>query len=231
MIRFALRPAALAAGLFVCSAALADDVDVDIVKAQAGTYLIASASGEPGCRITLESGNAIGGYSLSGADDCVKPLPALAEAYAWNFDSNGGLILLDATRKVLARFVENEGSPLETEDEQPLFMLDAPKGVDRLPTFASLAGNWTLQRPTGEKLCTLILTNAKDKDGNSPLSPSGDCAPAVARLNLAVFSVEGFGLVLMSKDGASLSFDMLENGNFEKSPEDGGKPLLMIKNP
>jgi hypothetical protein len=231
MIRFALRPAAMAAGLFVCSAALADDVDADILKAQAGTYLIAPASGEPGCRITLETGTAIGGYSLSGADSCSKPLPALAEASSWNFDPDGGLILIDATRKVLARFVENEGSPLETEDEQPLFMLDAPEGIDRLPTFTSLAGSWTLQRPTGETLCTLVLKSERDGDGNASLSPVGDCAPAVAKLNLAVFSVEGFGLVLMSKEGASLSFDMLANGNFEKSPDDSGKPLLMIKKP
>jgi hypothetical protein len=231
MIRFALRPAAIAAGLFAFTPAFADDVDADILKAQAGTYLVAPASGEPGCRITLETGNAIGGYSLSGADNCEKTLPALTEAYSWNFDSNGGLILLDATRKVLARFVENEGSPLETEDEQPLFMLDAPTGVDRLPTSASLTGTWTLQRPTGEKLCTVSLKAEKDADGNSPLSSSGDCAPAVASLKLSVFSVEGFGLVLMSGDGASLSFDMLENGSFEKSPDDGGKPLLMIRNP
>jgi hypothetical protein len=231
MIRFALRPAALAAGLFVCGAALADDVDADILKAQAGTYLIAPSSGEPGCRITLETGTAIGGYSLSGTDSCSKPLPALAAALSWNFDPDGGLILIDATRKVLARFVENEGSPLETEDEQQLFMLDAPKGLDRLPTLASLAGNWTLQRPSGEKLCTLALKNASDADGNAPVSAIGDCSTDVTDLKLSVFHVEGLGLVLMSKDGTSISFDMVADGKFEKSPEDGGKPLLLIKNP
>lgn len=234
MIRFKLRPAALAAGLLTFIAALASPAfadDVDTVKAQAGTYLVAPASGEPGCRITLETGNAIGGYAVSGADSCTKPLPAISGASSWNFDPDGGLIVLDATRKVLLRFVENEGSPLETEDEQPLFMLEAPAGVDRLPTTASLAGTWTLQRPGGETLCKIALKAEKDAEGNAPMSPVGDCAPTIAKLNLAVFSLEGFDLALMSKDGASLSFEMIENGSFEMSLDSGGEPLLMIRNP
>lgn len=230
MIRFALRPAALAAaGFLACGSAFADDVDADIVKAQAGTYLIAPASGTLGCRITLGAGNAIGGYSLSGEENCSKALPAFAEAYSWNFDENGGVVIIDATRKVLARFVENEGSPLKTEGDEPLLLIEAPKGVDRLPTVKSLAGSWTLERPAGEKLCTLSLKEEIDEDGNAPLSPSGDCSSVVAKLKLAVFHVEGFGLVLMSKDGASISLDMLADGSFEKSPEEGGKPLRMVR--
>lgn len=38
--------------------------------------------------MTLETGTAIGGYSLSGQDSCGKLLPALAESYAWNFDKS-----------------------------------------------------------------------------------------------------------------------------------------------
>ncbi|OCJ18310.1 metalloprotease [Rhizobium sp. AC44/96] len=230
MIRLAFRPAvAIAAGLLCCHAALADDVDADTVRAQAGTYLIAPVSGKPGCSVTLDTGTAIGGYSLSGQDSCSKPLPFLAQAYSWNFDDNGDLILIDATRKVLARFVESEGSPLKTEGDDPLLLTEAPQGVDHLPTAASLAGKWMLERPNGEKLCTLSLQDRMDEDGNAPLSPSGDCAPAIAKLNIAIFHLEGFGLVLMSKDGASISFDMRSDGSFEKSPDEGGKPLLMVK--
>ncbi|KQV13415.1 metalloprotease [Rhizobium sp. Root1203] len=232
MIRFALPPAAMAAvGLLACGSAFADDVDADIVKAQAGTYLIAPASGAPGCRIALGTDNATGGYSLTGEENCTKPLPAFAEAYSWNFDENGGVIIIDAARKVLARFIENEGSPLKTEGDEPLLLIEAPKGVDRLPTVKSLAGNWTLQRPAGEKLCMLVLGDDIDEDGNAPLSPSGDCTSAVAKLKLAVFHVEGFGIVLMSRDGASISLDMLPDGSFQKSPEEGGKPLLMVRKP
>ncbi|OWV77840.1 metalloprotease [Rhizobium sp. R635] len=229
MIRFVLRLAASAATLLVCGAACGQEIDPDIIKAQAGTYLVAPEDGAAGCRITLETDMAISGHSLSGQDSCAKPLPALAEAAAWNFDGNGGLILIDATRKVLARFVENEGSPMKTEDGAPLLLLAAPEGINRLPTFSNLAGIWTMQRPDGEKLCIVTLKDNAQADGNAPMSPSSDCAANVARLKLAVWHIDGFGLTLMSHDGSSLAFDMRADGNFDKSKQEGGKPLSLVR--
>ncbi|MGO4117850.1 AprI/Inh family metalloprotease inhibitor [Rhizobium ruizarguesonis] len=223
------RLAASAAALLVCGFAYGQDVDPDILKAQAGTYLVAPEDGGAGCRLTLETGEAIGGYSLSGQDSCMKPLPVVAEAYSWNFDGNGGVILIDATRKVLARFVENEGSPMKTEDGAALLLIAAPDGVDRLPTVSSLAGTWTMQRPDGERLCGVTLNSDVDADGNALLSLSEDCAANVARLKLAVWHIEGFGLTLMSLDGSSLGFDMRADGNFDKSKEEGGKPLSLVR--
>jgi hypothetical protein len=179
--------------------------------------------------MTLETDMAIGGYSLSGQDSCAKPLPALAEAAAWNFDGNGGVILIDPTRKVLARFVENEGSPMKTKDSVPLLLVAAPDGIDHLPTFRGLAGTWTMQRPDGERLCGVTLKGNAEANGNAPLSLSGDCAANVARLKLAVWHIEGFGLTLMGHDGSSLAFDMRADGNFDKSKEEGGKPLSLVR--
>ncbi|MBB3138061.1 hypothetical protein FHS26_005831 [Rhizobium pisi] len=230
MIRFVLRLAASAAAtLLVCGLAHGQEIDPDILKAQAGTYLIAPDDGRTGCRMTLETDMAIGGYSLSGQDSCAKPLPALAEAAAWNFDGNGGVILIDPTRKVLARFVENEGSPMKTKDSVPLLLVAAPDGIDHLPTFRGLAGTWTMQRPDGERLCGVTLKGNAEANGNAPLSLSGDCAANVARLKLAVWHIEGFGLTLMGHDGSSLAFDMRADGNFDKSKEEGGKPLSLVR--
>ncbi|MBP2446315.1 AprI/Inh family metalloprotease inhibitor [Rhizobium leguminosarum] len=229
MIRIIPRLAAAAAALLVCGLAYGQHIDPDILKAQAGTYLVAPEDGGAGCRMTLETGTAIGGYSLSGQDSCAKPLPALAESYAWNFDGNGGVVLIDALRKVLARFVENEGSPIKTEDRVPLLLIAAPDGVDRLPTFSSLAGTWTMQRPDGEKLCGVTLDGHVNADGNAPLSLSGDCAANVARLKFTVWHIEGFGLTLMGGDGSSLGFDMRADGNFDKTKDEGGKPLSLVR--
>lgn len=229
MIRFILRLAAPAAALLFCGISYGQDIDPDILKAQAGTYLIAPADGGTGCRMTLETDMAIGGYSLSGQEACAKPLPALAEAAAWNFDGNGGLILIDPMRKVLARFVENEGSPMKTEDGKPLLLIAAPVGLDHLPTFASLAGAWTMQRPDGERLCGVTLDGNIGTDGNVSLSLSGDCAANVAKLKLAAWHIEGFGLTLMGHDGSSLGFDMRADGNFDKSKQEGGKPLSLVR--
>lgn len=150
MVRIIPRLMAPAAVLLSCGLAYGQGIDPDVLKAQAGTYLVAPEDGASGCRLTLETGEAIGGYSVSGQASCIKPLPALAEAYSWNFDGNGGVILIDATRKVLARFVENEGSPMKTEDGAPLLLIAAPDGVDHLPSVTSLAGIWTMQRPTAK---------------------------------------------------------------------------------
>ncbi|ARM11915.1 MULTISPECIES: AprI/Inh family metalloprotease inhibitor [Rhizobium] len=229
MTGFMLRLTIPAAVLLACGPAAAQDIDLDILRAQAGTYLVAPENGGAGCRLTLETDLAIGGYSLSGQDSCSKPLPALAEAAAWNFDGNGGLILIDPTRKVIARFVENEGSPMKTEDETPLLLVSAPDGIDRLPTFSSLAGKWVMQRPDGEKLCSLTLEGTANAEGSAPLSPSGDCAANVARLKLAIWHIDGLGLTLMSHDGASLGFQMRADGNFDKSREEGGKPLSLVR--
>ncbi|MBY5411253.1 AprI/Inh family metalloprotease inhibitor [Rhizobium leguminosarum] len=229
MVRFLPRLVAPAAVLLVCGLAYGQGIDPDILKAQSGTYLVAPEDGATGCRLTLETGEAIGGYSVSGQASCIKPLPALAEAYSWNFDGNGGVILIDATRKVLARFVENEGSPMKTEDGAPLLLIAAPDGVDHLPSVTSLAGIWTMQRPNGEGLCRVTLNGRVDAEGNAPLSLSGDCAANVARLKLAVWHIEGFGLTLMSLDGSSLGFDMRADGNFDKSKEEGGKPLSLVR--
>ncbi|KRB50383.1 metalloprotease [Rhizobium sp. Root708] len=231
MIRLSIRSLVLAAGVFASVPVLADDVDADIIKAQAGSYLLAPADGTPGCRITLETTTAIGGYAISGADGCSKALPHFVGASAWNFGDDGNLIVLDATRKVLARFIESEGSPLATEGDQPLLLLDAPDGVDRVPTVASLAGEWRLKRPAGQLICAVTLQDKQGEDGNAPMSPARDCDKAIANLHLSLFHVEGFGLVLMSTDGSSLSFDMKPDGSFEKSPDEGGKPLVMIRSP
>ncbi|RWX11063.1 metalloprotease [Rhizobium hidalgonense] len=229
MIRFVLRFAVPAAALLFSGIAHGQEIDPDILKAQAGTYLIAPEDGRTGCRMTLETEMAIGGFSLSGQEACAKPLPALAGAASWNFDGNGGLILIDPTRKVLARFVENEGSPMKTEDERSLLLIAAPDGVDHLPTVTSLAGAWTMQRPDGERLCGIVLDSSVGTDGNALLSPSGDCSANVAKLKLAVWHIEGFGLTLMSGDGSSLGFDMRADGNFDKSKQEGGKPLSLVR--
>ncbi|MDR9775133.1 AprI/Inh family metalloprotease inhibitor [Rhizobium hidalgonense] len=229
MIRFVFRLAATAAALLACGLAYGQDIDPDILKAQAGTYLVAPEDGRTGCRMTLETDMAIGGYSISGQDACAKPLPALAEASSWNFDGNGGLILIDPTRKVIARFVENEGSPMKTEDGKLFLLSAAPDGVDHLPTVNSLAGPWTMQRPDGERLCGVTLGSNVGTDGNAPLSLSGDCAANVAKLKLAVWHIGGFGLTLMGGDGSSLSFDMRADGNFDKSKQEGGKPLSLVR--
>ena len=213
---------------FATVAASQSDIDPGIIDAQTGTWLVAPTDGKPGCRLSFTKDRTIGGYAVTGAENCTVPLPALAETYAWTF-TGGGLALIDATRKGVARFEESEGSPWKTVEGRILALVKPPGRIDHLPTQAALAGNWILRRPSGEVLCRIKLDANPDQNENGTMSPTGDCTTAVIKLKLEYWQVDTFDLTLMSGDGAALRLTMRADGSFEKIREEGGKPLLMVR--
>ncbi|MET0747044.1 MAG: AprI/Inh family metalloprotease inhibitor [Rhizobium sp.] len=224
--------AACAAALLTLAGGSAQAIDADQLKAQAGSWLAAPQNGAKGCLLTFATTPADGGYAITGAEACATAIPALSKAVSWTIGDDGTLALLDAAHKSLVNFGQDEGSPWETEDGEPMWLLPALGTIDHVPTAESLAGNWTIQRPEGtQPLCAVKLTTDKDGDGTTKLSPNGDCAPEIRDMKLSLWALEGFGMVLMSEDGTSLSFDMKSDGTFDKSLEDGGKPLKLVRQP
>ncbi|MEF0939074.1 AprI/Inh family metalloprotease inhibitor [Rhizobium sp. BR 362] len=207
-------------------AAAADD---ELVKSQAGSWLLAPESGAKGCRLTFATSPASGGYAISGADACATALPAYAKAAAWNFSDDGTLNLMDAGQKVVARFQEEEGSPWESEEGDPTWLLPALGDVDHVPTVASLAGTWQIQQPNGKLICNITLSSDTDQDGTTKMSPGGDCPADIRDLKLSLWVTEGFGLVMMGTDGSSLSLDMRPDGSFQKSVEEEGEPMVLVR--
>jgi len=61
------------------------------------------------CNIKLDDEQTIGGFVLEGDEDCFSALKLGGDPYAWFLDSEGQLVVTDATRKVLARFAPVEG--------------------------------------------------------------------------------------------------------------------------
>ncbi|MBB5572249.1 MULTISPECIES: AprI/Inh family metalloprotease inhibitor [Rhizobium] len=228
MIRSFCLAAASAAFMLAVGqpAAAADD---ELIKSQAGPWLLAPESGAKGCRLTFETTPATGGYAISGADACATALPTYAKAAAWNFSDDGTLTLFDATQKVVARFQEEEGSPWESEDGDPTWLLPALGDVDHVPTVATLAGTWQIQQPDGKLICNITLSSDTDADGTPKMSSGGDCPADVRDLKLSLWVMEGFGLVMMGIDGSSLSFDMRPDGGFQKSEEEEGEPMVLIR--
>ncbi len=203
--------------------------DDELVQAQAGIWLVAPENGGKGCRLTFGTNTVSGGYEITGADSCAAALPALAKASVWNFTDDGSLAIADAQGKPLMRFQQEEGSPWESDAGDPTWLLPALDGVDHVPTAASLAGAWRIQRPDGKPVCDVTLTTDKDQDGTTKMSPGGDCAGEIADLKLSLWATEGFGLVMLGNDGSSLSFDMKPDGSFQKSEEEEGEPLLLVR--
>lgn len=232
-MRRILALATVAASLLtLAGAGVSRAADADQLKAQAGSWLAAPQNGAKGCVLTFAATTAPGGYALTGADACATAIPALSKATAWTIGDDGTLSILDAAQKTVLSFGQDEGSPWETEDGEPMWLLPALGTIDHVPTAENLAGNWTIQRPEGtQPLCAVKLTTDKDADGTTKLSPNGDCASEIKDMKLTLWALEGFGLVLMSDDGNSLSFDMKADGSFDKSLEDGGKPLKLVRQP
>jgi hypothetical protein len=224
-----LGPAAVSVALALTTAQPAHAADDEMVQAQAGAWLVAPESGAKGCRLTFGTNTVSGGYEITGADACAAPLPALAKVHAWNFTDDGSLAISDAEGKQLMRFQQEEGSPWESEGGDPTWLLPALGDVDHVPTTESLAGAWRIQTPDGKPVCDITLTTEKDQDGTAKMSPGSDCAAEVGDLKLSLWASEGFGLVMLGNDGSSLSFDMKPDGSFQKSDEEEGEPLLLVR--
>ncbi|MDE1996556.1 MAG: AprI/Inh family metalloprotease inhibitor, partial [Rhizobiaceae bacterium] len=204
-------------------------IDDELMQAQVGPWLLAPENGATGCRLTFDKAQTNGGYALAGADACKTSMPAIAGAVAWNIGDDGSLFLADSAAKVLIRFQAEEGSPWESEEGEPIWLLPALGNLDHVPTVASIAGSWLLQTPNGKTLCTITFSSETDKDGTPKLSPGSDCPADIAELKLNLWAMEGFGLVLLGDDGSSLSFDMRADGSFQKSDEEEGDPLLLVR--
>ena len=220
---------AVSAAIILVAGQPARAADDELVKAQAGTWLLAPEKGAKGCRLTFETGKAAGGYAISGADACATALPALAKAAVWNFTDDGSLTISDTAQKLLVRFQQEEGSPWESEGSDPMWLLPALGDVDHVPTIASLAGVWHIQQPDGKAVCDVTLSSDVDKDGTAKMSLGGDCPANIADLKLSLWATEGFGLVVLGPDGASLSFDMQPDGSFKTSDEEEGDTMLLVR--
>ncbi|MDP3546288.1 MAG: AprI/Inh family metalloprotease inhibitor [Phreatobacter sp.] len=228
MIRAALTLLVMGFGL----PAGAQGIDPGILRSLAGTWLVAPADGAPGCRITLATTQAIGGYGLTVSPACAQRVPAIANAAAWS--PVEGISLIDPARRTLLRFRENEDASYSAMEPAPGFVLvKAPEGTDRVPNARDAFGDWVLRRPDGEVVCRLHLSDRPPPGGQESYAvrvPAQGCQPAVTRLRLASWRIEAPKLVLYGLDGNSLSFLLTATG-FTKDPAEGGRPLLMERAP
>ncbi|MDP4024659.1 AprI/Inh family metalloprotease inhibitor [Methylobacterium sp. NEAU 140] len=196
----------------------------------AGTWLVATDDGRPGCRVALAAERAGKAWRATPDAACAARLPAVARAVAWEYQ--GGVRLLGPDGKVLLAFGEDETTLLKTAFETPPvhFMVRARAGVERAPHAPALVGAWALRRPGGPVLCPLTLTRgAKEGETELSLKTGTPCDPAVARLRLDTARVEDFTLMLYGKPETSLSFEPSGAESYAKTG--GGKPLEMVRAP
>jgi len=205
-------------------------LDPDVIKSQTGDWLVAARDGSPGCVLSLKDEETIGGYTVENADSCAKALPSISEVSAWNFDGDGGVILLDPLRKVKARFVSNEGSALTETDEnsEHLSMVPAIPGVDHFPSVMEVKGKWLIKDASGAAKCVITLDDVMGEDENYDLTLAKSCPADVKKLKLSKWIIDGTGLIFFGPEGTSMSFNITANG-FEKNKDEGGEPILLAR--
>ncbi|HEX8417678.1 MAG TPA: AprI/Inh family metalloprotease inhibitor, partial [Methylobacterium sp.] len=115
-------------------------------------------------------------------------------------------------------------------DRVPNYLLVRAKaGVDRAPHAPAIFGTWTMRRPDGPALCTVVFRDRPPPGAEESFALTLDpaCDPAVRRLRLASWRIEDFRLMLYGEAG-SLRFEPAPGG-FDKA--EGGRPLRLVRQP
>ena len=223
--------AAILGALAWADCAIAQEASAEIVRGQAGEWLVASDDGRPGCRVTLRTQKIVGGYAASAASDCATKVPRLANLTAWSFSD--GVTLSDAARKPILVFGEDETTILKTRSGgPPVWYLTKPKaGIDRLPHASAVFGTWAMRRPNGPPICTVTFRDKPPKDGEESYALALDpgCDPAIRKLKLGSWRIDDTSLVLDGEE-SGLQFELAPFG-FEKVREQGSRPLQLVRQP
>ena len=211
-----IRAALLATALFAAGPARAQADDA-IVRDSAGPYQLVPTDGRPACAVEL---------GLSRLDDNARRavpgacphVPALARVAAWRLDD--GTVLLDAQRKPVMRFVEDETAlPSFADLQAPLFYL-----VPALPGFTHLlqagewAGRWKIAQ-RGKPLCTITLVPRRGASPGDlrPVATAG-CPRRSAIARLTGWSLEDLQLMLWGPDDQLLAFAPIGRGRWVAEP-------------
>lgn len=201
----------------------------DIVRAQAGDWLVAADDGRPGCRIGLKTAKTVGGMVATPAADCASRVPKLAGVVVWHM--SGGVILSDAMRRPVLTFGEDETAILKTrEGGPPTYYMFRPKpGIDRVPHASAVFGTWQMRRPKGPAICTVTFHERPPKGGEESYALTVDptCDGAIRRLKLGSWRIEDLTLQLYGEEDG-LSFEQTADG-YAKTVERGSRPLELVR--
>ena len=205
-----------------------------VYAAVTGKWLFASEATGKGCVVTLSQDQAIGGRTITGMETCRGPVGLMAEALAWDFTADGGIVFRDATRKLLLTLKEDaDGSYFEAGKPagQRFVFKAANEGQERIFSAREIFGTWEFRRPGGGVLCTVTFANshpAKRPEFYEMTTQPG-CDPGLVKLQLVKWHIEAALLVLVGAETADLSLVPKANGHFVKSAKEGGKPLELVK--
>jgi hypothetical protein len=198
-------------------------------RTMVGSWEFSNADREKTCTIIFRDTPAKVGKRVEFDPNCPKVFAFIPEIAGWRFNDNDFLRLLDAQGNSLLDFSEVESGIFEApKPGEGILFIQNPSGLGAPPkTAAQIKGEWNLVRRTGQRICSLTLSDtAAGEEFVVRVQPG--CDSAVTRFGLATWQMDRGEIVLRSASGQSWRFEEAEDARWQRIPQ-SATPLLMVR--
>jgi hypothetical protein len=228
-----LRGFATAAGaVALCgfgAAAQDSPASSDALNAMIGNWEFSNADRDKLCRFVFRSDAAAGGYKVDIDRNCANLFPSTKDVAGWTLDSFGTLRLLDKAGNGLIELSEAEKGIFDGfQPGEGRYVLQSAATPPRTPE--ELAGDWGIERGTGNPVCLLTLANSPAGTDTLQLKIKPGCDAYVARFNPVSWRLDRGELVLLSARGQTWRFEEGEPNTWTRVPE-STDPVILVRQP
>jgi hypothetical protein len=198
-------------------------------RSMVGSWEFSNADREKTCTIIFRDAAAKVGKRVDFDPNCPKVFAFIPEIAGWQLNDNDFLRLLDAQGNSLLDFSEVESGIFEApKPGEGILFIQNPSGLGAPPkTAEQIKGEWNLIRRTGQRVCSLTLSDtAAGEEFVVRVQPG--CDGVVTRFGVATWQMDRGEIVLRSASGQSWRFEEGDDGRWQRIPQ-SATPLLMVR--
>jgi len=198
-------------------------------RAMPGSWEFSNADREKTCTITFRNDAGRVGKRLEFDPGCVKLFPFIPEIVGWRLSDNDFLRLLDAQGNSVLEFSEVESGIFEAPKAgEGILFIQNPTDLGPAPkTAEQIAGDWTIIRRTGQRVCGLTLSNTAAGE-EFVVRVQQPCDQAVTRFAPATWQMDRGEIVLRSAGGQAWRFEPGEDAKWPRLPQTAN-PIFMVR--
>ena len=198
-------------------------------RSMTGSWEFSNADREKTCTITFRNDNAKVGKRVEFDPGCAKLFPFIPEIAGWRLGDNDFLRLLDAHGKSVLEFSEVESGIFEApKPGEGILFIQNPTDLGPAPkTAEQMAGEWTIVRRTGQRVCGLTLSDTAAGE-EFVVRLQHPCDQVVTRFAPATWQMDRGEIVLRAANGQSWRFEEGEDSKWPRVPQTAN-PLLMVR--
>ena len=198
-------------------------------RTMTGSWEFSNADREKTCTITFRNDAGRVGKRLEFDPGCVKLFPFIPEIVGWRLNDNDFLRLLDAQGNSVLEFSEVESGIFEApKPGEGILFIQNPTDLGPAPkTAEQIAGDWTIIRRTGQRVCGLTLSNTAAGE-EFVVRVQQPCDQAVTRFAPATWQMDRGEIVLRSAGGQAWRFEPGEDAKWPRLPQTAN-PIFMVR--